>query len=767
MIKTHKSGWEITEDIFNIERNRHYEGVFTQGNGFFHVRGSLEEGFSHDPQDAEYLRNPTNVTLEQFRERKSTLGTYIPGIMGKHPLLNDEMINFPSFLMTQFFSGDERFDIEDSIVSAHTRTLDLKTGILSRSFIWEDGNSNRLRIETERFTHSVYTHLFVHRIRVTCLSGNTTLGVSSGIDGRVRTNGYNHFSDIVISENRTEMEKLGMRILTDSDHSVAIDVQFPVFPFNLIWTKRTDTTVTLAGKCSIRTGETKEFLKLTLITVDEQSDGTSISDCLNYEKLYSSHIKEWSKKWESCDVRISGDPEAQLALRFSLYHLLRCLPSGETLSGIDAKGAAGEAYYGRYFWDTEICMAPFYFYTSPDKAKPLIELRAVTLEGAKKNASGYGYTGARYPWESSLSGTEQCPCWQYADHEVHVTADVAFALWHYFLATGDVAFMLKKGVDVLVETARYWTKRVDYDSGKGIYHLLGVMGPDEYHLMTRDNAFTNYMVKFTLGVTLECLKTLRKQAPEEWGEVTQRLALSEKELETFFRISESLPIHRDDERKLILQCEYFFNYVDIDFESIWSDRTQPFGRFVSQERMYRTKCLKQADVLALMYLFPGQFTCKELEEAYNYYEKITTHDSSLSPYVHAIIAAWIGKMEESWKFFMKSAFLDLDSSKGNAAEGIHIANSGGLWQIVVMGYAGLVPVYLTDILTLHPRLPAKWEEIEFPLVWKGKKIRIAITQNTVRIENYSEEAFGVKIHNERYSVPQEDFLIVWYESVVQ
>jgi kojibiose phosphorylase len=451
-----------------------------------------------------------------------------------------------------------------------------------------------------------------------------------------------------------------------------------------------------------------------------------------WEELYENHTKVWTEKWKYSDIKITGDIKAQLALRTSIYHLIRSNCENDPRVAICAKGYAGEAYFGHYFWDTEINMLPFFIHTNPKAARDLIMFRYNTLDGARKNAKDYGYQGARYAWESSVSGEEQCPCWQYADHEIHITADIVYAMWHYVNGTGDFEFIWDYGIDIMIETARYWVNRVDVNKN-GYYELLGVMGPDEYLPMTMNNAFTNRIVKFSLNKTVECLETISKTDSNKYKAIEKRLTLKSDEIKRFKEVGDNLMLPYDENTVVIPQSEDFQNYADLDFDVIWKDRTKPFGHFISQEKNYRSKALKQADVIQMMMMFPGDFTLEQLNNSYDYYEPITTHDSSLSAAVHGITAAWMGRMKEAEKFLKKVMDIDMSIEKKGAAEGIHIANCGGLWQMVVYGFAGLKSAMWNNEICLEPHLPEKWEELEFTLAWHGKWYKAAITKEKYEI----------------------------------
>ncbi len=444
--------------------------------------------------------------------------------------------------------------------------------------------------------------------------------------------------------------------------------------------------------------------------------------------LYAEHEAEWAAMWKASAVRIGGDPRAQHALNFALYHLLRAADPRDARAAICAKGSAGEAYFGHFFWDTEIYLLPFYLYTRPEAARRLVEFRLNTLDGARRNAQAYGYRGARYPWESSITGDEQCPNWQYADFEVHVTADVVHAVRHASSAAADedLAF---RAAEMLVETSRYWASRVQRRPD-GSVNLNGVMGPDEYTCFSNNNAYTNGMVKRALRFTLDTLASLEARRPAEHAALASRLGIATAELADFASIADGLPVRvRPD--GVVVQCDGFERLEDIDFDAVWADRGLPFGRFVSQERNYRSKALKQADALMLAYLFPAEFPVEQVAATYDYYEPLTTHDSSLSCVVHAILAARLGRREEAWALFARSLDIDLDAAGGGAAEGIHIANCGGIWQAVVIGFAGMSWAYESPVPRFDPRLPRHWTSLEFPLRSAGRSWEVRITPEAV------------------------------------
>lgn len=731
-------GFQIIQEEISREENKYYEGIFTQGNGYFHVRGSYEEGLLDAPQDESYTRTMKSVTTEIQRHPLSKQGTFLPLIMGKHPFLEEVIINLPFFMDIRILAGEEHLDMFCSNITNYKRTLNMQNGELVRSFIWHTNAGDEMECVISRFASMSDKRLFVQKISMRPRKGMPVIQIRSGIDGSVTTNGYCHFTECrPYADNHT----MGFYVKTDAGESVLIK------SYNVAeGMENENRTECLTDKVEevfegTLTGEI-DFIKYSVLGCSrdvcddyEQDMENSLQNAKTsgYETLLEGSEREWKTKWKDTDIRISGCDKLQNALRFSLYHLLRCSNSAEDRTQICAKGFAGEAYYGRYFWDSEMYLLPFYLYTDPRSAKSLVGYRYHTLKGAKENAERYHCRGARYPWQSGLTGTEQCSLWEYADNEIHITADVAFGILHYYRATGDELFMFEKGIEVLLETALFWVDRVDRDE-KGEYHLLNVMGPDEYSPMTKDNGFTNYMVKYSLNATKEMLEYFKRKRPEQYLELLKKAGIEEEELEQFKKIAESLPVPYDEKRDLYLQSADFEEYARIDMEDLWKDKKRAFGHYISQEKIYRSRCIKQADTIALMSIFPDQFTDHQVKTAYEYYKPLTTHDSSLSPAVHALAANRLGYDQETEAFLDRTLAVDMELVRKGAEDGIHIANCGALWQMVIQGFLGVKPAYQNEELEVNPQIPDFIKEIEAVLVWKGKKYRVIADKSKVSVE---------------------------------
>ncbi|MGA2973777.1 MAG: glycosyl hydrolase family 65 protein [Spirochaetia bacterium] len=740
------SGFCLAETGRDPRHTKHYEGAFAQGSGYLHVRGSYEEGLAAAAQDEEYTRLPANVTLEKPRHPRSKWGTYVPGITGQHPLLRKELVNLPYFMDLRVFANDERLDMDGCAIEDYERYLDLRDAVLYRRFLWKTRAGAVLEASYKRYVSRAQERVCVQEIDYQCLSGQVTLRIESGIDARVRTNGYNHFTNVAAS---TSGDRVMVQVTTDTGDKVALSSEARAEGMIFMPVRGDARRPAGAAERLIRPGDGVRIIKISAVatsrdpgigeSVQQSAAGEVDAAFAARQNLYAEHAAEWQEMWSRSAVTIEGDDRAQKAVRFALHHLLRAAHPRDARVAVCAKGSAGEAYFGHFFWDSEIYLLPFFLYSRPEAARALVEFRLNTLEGARRNARLYGYRGARYPWESSVTGDEQCPNWQYADFEIHVTADVAHAIRHYVAATGDLD-LLFRATDVLVETARYWASRVERRPD-GAVNLNGVMGPDEYTCFSNNNAYTNKMVKRSLRFTIEALEILEKQRPGEHAALVKRRDLSPAEVADFAAIAAALPV-RSRSDGVVMQCDHFEDLERIDFHEVWKDHSLPFGHFVSQERNYRSQALKQADVLLLAYLFPADFPLERLAANYDYYEPLTTHDSSLSCVIHSILATRLGKQVEGYRFFERALGIDMDPDHGGAAEGIHIANCGGIWQAVVMGFAGMTWAYESATPGFTPRLPPHWRGVEFPLSYGGRSYSVRVTHTGVDIKEIKQSPRG-------------------------
>ncbi len=471
-----------------------------------------------------------------------------------------------------------------------------------------------------------------------------------------------------------------------------------------------------------------------------------------WQEILAAHETAWTDRWEAADIHIEGDPEAQQALRFAIYHLISAANPLDDHVSIGARGLTGDSYLGHVFWDTEIYALPFFVAAWPDAARSLLMYRYRTIAGARAKAAGLGYRGAMYPWESADSGLETTPDFiNGADgkpiavltgkQEQHITACVAYAVWHYWRQSGDDGFLHAAGAEILLETARFWASRITLEAD-GHGHIRGVIGPDEYHETVDDNAFTNQLARWNILRGIEIAGLLRQAWLLHWEPLAMRLGIDDAELAAWRSAADSLVTGSDPTTGLIEQFAGFHALEDIDLAP-YAQRQVPLDVVLGRTRVQQSKISKQADVVALLGLLPEDYSPAVQTTNFAYYEPRCGHGSSLSRVMHALVAARLGNPELALRYFHESAEIDLSDGAGGSAGGVHIATLGGLWQVVVLGFAGIATG--DGVLIIKPHLPASWQSLKFLLHWQRRCVRVLVSQGGVVVTLVDGEAMQVEV----------------------
>ncbi len=459
--------------------------------------------------------------------------------------------------------------------------------------------------------------------------------------------------------------------------------------------------------------------------------------------VLASHEAAWARRWEASDIAIDGDPEIERALRFAVYHLNSAAnPEDDTVS-IGARALTGDAYLGHVFWDTDIYLLPFYFATWPEAARALLMYRYRTLDRARAKAVRGGWKGALYAWESADTGEETTPDQVIGPEgvlvdvlsgkeEQHITGDVAYAVWNYWRATGDDAFLLHAGAEMIFETARFWASRAVLE-GDGRRHIRGVIGPDEYHENIDDNAYTNALARWNIARALELAARFEAAGDgawaERWRDLRARTGITAAELALWRDVATTLVTGLDPATGLLEQFAGFHQLEPINLAR-YADRKVPIDVVLGHERTQHTQVVKQADVVALLALLPDEFDEATKQANFRHYEPRCAHGSSLSRSMHAVVAARLGMKELALRYLRETAAIDLAPSARESAGGVHIAALGGLWQAVMLGFVGLDET--GDTLAVAPRLPARWRRFTCRLHWRGRVLRVEIGGDDVR-----------------------------------
>jgi trehalose/maltose hydrolase-like predicted phosphorylase len=718
------SNWLIRETEFDPEKLHHQETVFTIGNGYLGTRGAFEEGYPG--------------------ARPATL---IHGVFDDVPIVYTELANAPDWLPFVLLVKGERFGMDRGEVLEYERTLDLRRGLLTRQVRWRSLAGHTVDIHIERFASLADPHVLAIRYQVTPLDFDGRIEFRAGINGHMDNEGYVHW-DWVDQGNEVSLVWLHSRTRTSGlelGQAAGLLIRGNRKVRRRVMDCRNNPTV--VAQCQVEQGRviTAEKLVTVFTSRDLEPERQVVDAALNkweeffetrsyYEELRAAHEAAWAEVWAASDVIIEGDDAAQRAVRYNLFQLLIAAPRHDDRVSIPGRTLSGFGYRGHVFWDTDIFMLPFFTYTQPQLARNLLLYRYHTLPAARRKARTNGYEGAQYAWESALTGDETTPKWVpgpdgelvriwTGDIQLHISADVAYAVWQYGQVSGDDEFMRDYGAEIILDTAVFWGSRVEYNAQRDRYEINDVIGPDENHVHVNNNVFTNRMVQWHLETALETLAWLRREHPDRAADLDERLDLSPERLAHWADVIGCLRILHDPETGLMEQFEGFFELEDMDWQAL-EPRRRSIQSLLGIERTNQVQALKQADVLMLLYLLGDRYDLDTKRVNWDYYQPRTdhTHGSSLSPAIHAILACELDRPEVAYEHFMRAALVDLEDVRGNASEGIHGASAGGVWQAVIFGFAGLR--LTTEGYTLNPRLPATWRRLAFSFRHRGAEVHV-------------------------------------------
>jgi len=714
--------WIVSETEFDPKKLHHKETVFTLGNGYLGTRGAFEEGYP-GAQPA----------------------TLIHGVFDDVPIVYTELANCPDWLPIYISIEGERFRLDQGTILAYRRELNVQRGVLSRAVRWRSPAGLTLDLSFERFASLDDEHVVAIRCEITAVEKPCAVTVQGGINGYPENMDVLHWTWLdqgvdagtAWLHTRTRHSGLTLRMAM---RMVLSGTSAPVQPMDCHNCPALATTFTAEPEQPVVIEKVVTIFTSRDVAEPVQAARERLAILPDYAALRAAHEAAWAIVWEDSDVSIEGDPAAQLAVRHSLFQILAATPRHDDRVSVSAKTLSGFGYRGHVFWDTEIFLLPFLTYTQPALARNLLTYRYHTLPGARRKAQANGYEGAMIAWESAQTGDEVTPRWVpgpqgeelvriwCGDIELHITADVAYAVWHYWQATGDDAWMRDYGAEILLDTAVFWGSRAEWNPERGCYEINDVIGPDEYHEHVDNNAFTNGMIRWHLQTALDTLTWLRTADVERATALTAQLDLTPERLARWQDIIERIVILHDPETGLIEQCDGFFALKDVNLDD-YEPRTKSMQAILGIEGANRHQVLKQADVIMLLYLLRDRYDDATLRANWDYYNPRTDHTygSSLSPAIHAAVACMLDDPQQAYTHFTRAALVDLEDVRGNAAEGIHAASAGGLWQALVFGFAGL---RLTDAGPVAvPRLPAHWTRLKFRLYWRGQAYTFDIRPN--------------------------------------
>ncbi|MCE5236158.1 MAG: hypothetical protein LLF87_08955 [Eubacteriales bacterium] len=651
------------------------------------------------------------------------------------------IVKCPDFLAGSWRIGGKALDTASCKVQHKARALDLRTGEVRVELRLVTPESIELRIVKRRFASMADETAVYERTELELFNTEAEVEYRAYIDDT--TANFNISGIYQDTSDGTDHEYIRLYDTTRTQTqqgALAMDIRGRVDGQRAAFATRLNLPCAVSGEAlcirrRLKPGEVFSFerecsFECSTFHASPLSAVRSRLDSpqMGYEAAKRESDTVWAALWDTSDVSIDGDDRAQLGIRHSLYMLLISACRSSSNVSVPAKGLSGEGYRGMVFWDTDIHMLPFFLYTQPDTARRILSFRHRTLGGAREKAAKYGQAGASYPWETGVSGREECEDFlKLLTHQLHITSDVAYAMGRYVQATGDGGFLKRCAAECYLETARFWASK-GYEEG-GSFHIADASGPDELHLECRDSAYINNMALHNLTLALSALGRLKAEDPAWYDELVERTGVTKDELKRMERAQSAL-VSMKGPGGLYEQCEGFFALED---RIVWEDSVYDVPA--------DTQTVKQADVLMLLFLLPELADREELRRNWDYYEPRTTHTSSLSYGVHGILAARLGLAEKAAYYLEKSLGIDLWDTRGGCEDGAHLAADGMSWSAVISGLCGVE--LNADVLSVSPALPEAWREVRFTLLYRGAKLRFKLDHQQLFIKNEGTEPAAV------------------------
>jgi alpha,alpha-trehalose phosphorylase len=760
----------ISSSALDPARHALEETLFHTANGYLGVRASFEEG----------------PPLGPGGPAASVRGSYVNAFYDTHPIRHPELlhgfpetgeriVNVPDAQSIELWVDGERMLLSEGNVERFERELDMDSGVALRSFAWKASSGKRFELRITRLCSLTRPELFAVEYRVACLSGDASVRLVSRLEGDVE----NHHDDSdprVAGEAWKPLETLEASAWAEAEGeggaprcAMYLESRTRAEGFHLAILGLVEGPPGAAAfpssgadwasvelRREAREGEELVLVRKTVYadSIRRGDPGKAAREAAaglrgrSFADLVAEQAARLATFWESAEAGIEGDEAAAADLRFNLYQLLQSAPR-DGRSSIPAKGLSGEGYEGHYFWDSEIYMLPFFVYTDPPLARSLLQYRYSTLGGARAHARDMGQErGAAFPWRT-IAGRECSAYYPSGSAQYHINADIAYAYWSYWEATGDLSFLAEAGAELLFETARTWMEIGHFAEGR--FRIESVTGPDEYSCLVDNNFYTNAMAAFNLRKAAEARDILARDAPGELARVVGAIGLGPGEPELWLEAAASMYLPYDAARDISPQDDGFLLKAPWDLEATPAEN---FPLLLHYHHLWiiRRQVCKQADAVLAHFLLPDSAGPSTMRASYGYYERITTHDSSLSYAAFGAMAARLGDPEKAWRYFAKTLRLDLEDSHGNAKDGIHAANMGGTWLALAFGFGGFRP--RGEALALDPVLPRAWGAFSFRIAYRGRSIRVRASRGAggalaTRVELASGEPIEIEFRGRR------------------
>jgi maltose phosphorylase len=743
--------WNIIEEGFNPAHHKISESIFSLGNGRFGQRANFEEHYSGESLLGNYVAGI-------YYPDKTRVGWWKNG----YPEYFAKVLNAANWIGIEIKINGEELDLAKADIKEFKRVLNMKEGYLQRFFKATFTNGKQIEVNAIRFLSIADDEIGAIKYSMKSVDGDIKIEIKSSINGDIANQDSNYD------------EKFWKQVANEVKGNQA---------YLTLETKKTEfwvstgmeTVITKNGevlKLANQSEDRKKYIALNY-QIDAKQDEevviykyAAVLSSMNYDKtrlrfdteaaiarasqkgfeaLLNEQKIAWANKWIESDIVIEGDVAAQQGIRFNIFQLNQTYTGEDERLNIGPKGFTGEKYGGSTYWDTEAYCLPFYLATADEKvAKNLLIYRYKHLQKAIENAEKLGFTNgaALYPMVT-INGEECHNEWEITFEEIHRNGAIAFAIYNYIRYTNDQDYLAEYGLEVLIGITRFWAQRFNYSANKQQFVMLGVTGPNEYENNINNNFYTSYLAQWCFNYTVEALNQVKNNNLDRFNEIVFKTNFKETiEVAEWKKIASNVYFPRDEELGIYLQQDGYLDKEQILVKNL-PESDRPLNQKWSWDRILRSCFIKQADVLQGLYLFEDHFDVATIQRNYDFYEPRTVHESSLSPCVHAIIAAKLGDEKRAYEFYLRTSRLDLDDYNNDTEDGCHTTSMAGTWMAVVEGFGGM---RVNDgILSFNPFIPANWNAFSFKIKFRGNLLNIKVDKKGINIENLSGNAITVKI----------------------
>ncbi|MDE3742932.1 glycoside hydrolase family 65 protein [Maribacter polysaccharolyticus] len=758
--------WSIIEEGFDQETVMSSESLFSLGNGAMGQRANFEERYTGPTFQGSYIAGV-------YYPDKTRVGWWKNG----YPEYFAKVLNAPNWIGMDVLVNKEPLDLSTCIsVDGFRRELNMKEGWYKRTFKATLPNNAKVQVAITRFLSLDLDEIGAIDYSVVPMDQDAEITFVPYLDSGI-TNVDSNWDDkfwnttsVDSKDSRAYIEAHTMKTNFKTCTFMGVEVHLDGKKMEMTpEVSQKETWVGHSYTQKVKQGTAFSLIKFGGYTVSRNhKTGTLVAAAdsaldkafaLGFDALLQNQKKAWEAIWQMSDITIEGDVKAQQGIRFNIFQLNQTYLGTDSRLNIGPKGFTGEKYGGSTYWDTEAYCIPFYMATkNQEVARNLLKYRYDHLEKAIANAHKLGFNNgaALYPMVT-MNGEECHNEWEITFEEIHRNGAIAFAIYNYYRFTGDYSYIPEMGLEVLIGIARFWYQRANFSEDKQKFVILGVTGPNEYENNVNNNWYTNYLAKWCIEYTIKQLQKVKDGYPDDYKRIIGHTRLTSNETDKWEEVAKGMYFPYSEKYEVYLQQDGF-----LDKELITVDKLDKMERPINQkwswDRILRSPYIKQADVLQCFYFFEDHFSQEMLEKHFDFYEPFTVHESSLSPCVHSIQAAKLDRMDQAYRFYLRTSRLDLDDYNKEVEEGLHITSMAGTWMSIVEGFGGLRVI--DDKLSFTPRIPKKWKSYSFKINFRNRIIKVTVSESSTKFILEGNEQMSIRCKGKRIELnPHEEISV--------